>query len=876
LTTGATTSVIKREIGILWRVCVYYKPKTTGNYVFLLEQNKGSKLYVANKEHASVTTAGSGWQETKGMRLTAGRQYHLVATGAQGPWSKVGLGVRLPGGKLVAPLKPRGSGDPDYQLCSNAACDEDTSLQQPTFKAGTNCECAETPAAKYYATANQVYCDNTLDIKTEAECKAAAQEIGRKYAHSFNGRNDHRSCVLTNDGRDLVYFNKSPQPRAQPPNPRYASVCKSPAGAKKENNGCQQPPSDPKSMPWCFCKPGDTPTATKGKAYSQGLIGVAKMDFASKKSGWPAATWCAGLCASTQGCKAWTSTGETCHMFNAAGEMADAEASTSGAIQQGKKHPLAWSYCFPEAAPLAKKKAAGGRRLLSKERAGMHKMPDGSWMLGETHEAAMAAKKKQDPLEKGLGLSSKKATKEDRWNEKTHEPMHENAADAGEQDSVLLSEEPKDGKTVDCVDGRSATSRENQLGNARATSNPDPAIPHGINANRYIWTVPDHVQGSCVLRLRYNISTADYWSWNKIGTPKTDSRKNERRRRIKTGISPIIQDPYLQVGPDPTEDFLALALNTNQYGRTFQDRSYVFGIKARPAGVAKDAKIYNLNVRGKRGNIVQTYPSVEYDFVPNDLCINKGDYVHFQWAGSDYNPQRNPNDGEGAGDLTEENRNQASRADRSNLVDMDTLAKTPIGRLNNPNLEQKTFASTGNGVREGEVPSGMNYPAGSLGDWDKLDSKYQGMFTTPDGKPDKATILKLAMLGQKDNLAKTGKRCKSIEELNNIPNQNDRERDPYNCAKLNSASDKYGQRTPMFDGGLVKMNKAGRFSYMSTRNNNFSNRNQIGFMCVKEGADGTCPKDGVSGCRKAVEDELLAKFKAEGPDGKAAKVMRML
>ena len=92
------------------------------------------------------------------------------------------------------------------------------------------------------------------------------------------------------------------------------------------------------------------------------------------------------------------------------------------------------------------------------------------------------------------------------------------------------------------------------------------------------------------------------------------------------------EDPYIDIGGDSSP--LRLAVDTAQYGRVFQDRSHVFLLRPRPANL-EGKRILNLNVRGKRGNIVQTYPAVEYDFSPNRMEVKEEvDVVHIQWTGT--------------------------------------------------------------------------------------------------------------------------------------------------------------------------------------------------------------------------------------------------
>jgi len=104
-----------------------------------------------------------------------------------------------------------------------------------------------------------------------------------------------------------------------------------------------------------------------------------------------------------------------------------------------------------------------------------------------------------------------------------------------------------------------------------------------------------------------------------------------------------------------------LAIDTTQFGRTFQDRTHMFRIIPRPTGVPATTRIHNLNVAGKRGNIVQAYPATEYKFAPQFLHIAQGDYVHFQWTGCDTNPAGNAGEG-------------TDGTDRSNMMQMKALA----------------------------------------------------------------------------------------------------------------------------------------------------------------------------------------------------------
>jgi hypothetical protein len=242
------------------------------------------------------------------------------------------------------------------------------------------------------------------------------------------------------------------------------------------------------------------------------------------------------------------------------------------------------------------------------------------------------------------------------------------------------------------------------------------------------------------------------------------------------------------VSTDPARDFvgfskdadllnfkLQLSVDTSRLGGTFEDRSHTFRIRRRnETDACSGAKIYNLNTKGRRGGIVQVFPSVPYDFVPAALEVYEGDCVHFQWTGSDANPEENTGSGR-------------SMTDRTNLVEI-------------PDLDRNVPARHG----YAEVTSGRNARP-----------------TTRSMFPDEATVRRMAYLRQELN-------CSSGACVHSLAcNEGEEDVDSAaNCKLLNAAP-------AYFDGGLVRMVKPGRFPFLCTRNNAFGYRSQKGVIVVK-------------------------------------------
>jgi predicted outer membrane repeat protein len=413
----------------------------------------------------------------------------------------------------------------------------------------------------------------------------------------------------------------------------------------------------------------------------------------------------------------------------------------------------------------------------------------------------------------------------------------------------------------------------------------------------YKWELPNFhgllESQECVLRIRYNITTNDF----------LDDFASENSKGYFPG---------LESHDDPEVTYrgarLQLAIDSAQTGRVFQDRTHVFQIKPRPTSVPSDKIIKNLGVRGRRGNIVQAYPSVEYDFSPTILEMNEDDLVHIQWEGSNTNPN---SDGEGR-----------EGTDRSNIVPITVPgASIPAGTPSFPSsfedlfhfttedgtdrtfkaliIRDSTFPEivqqceaakmtlpepstqefndalvdfwTPNGRWKGDLPIGM------AADWTSLSTgEAAGFHQFRQQRPPIGEIDHYALLhdngewydDMNENRVFSRSLClseitdqeaaeepkmfadwiwSSVSSMKSLDNTEELELQLassafYECFHEENCEfsldenegqlqDKLNNASPFFAGNIVSM-KPGVHQYMSTRNNNFSNRAQKGTIIV--------------------------------------------
>merc|ERR1712223_1063032 len=190
------------------------------------------------------------------------------------------------------------------------------------------------------------------------------------------------------------------------------------------------------------------------------------------------------------------------------------------------------------------------------------------------------------------------------------------------------------------------------------------------------------------------MTTADYAPYT------TDARCNDDRNNYV--MSPIEQNPTVDVGVKAQG--LRLAINTAQLGRTFEDRSHVLTMME-PPSVLSGKKIYNLNVQGKRGNIVQTFPAVEYDFWPKKLEVNTNECIAMSWTGSNTHNNGNPAGDGQAGDAGE-GRGGSDRSNIIQIMDKNSTYPAPLDKAVVTDFfeNSKCYQTyTGNAVSSGQT-----------------------------------------------------------------------------------------------------------------------------------------------------------------------------
>jgi len=344
---------------------------------------------------------------------------------------------------------------------------------------------------------------------------------------------------------------------------------------------------------------------------------------------------------------------------------------------------------------------------------------------------------------------------------------------------------------------KTPSTRQNYLGMADNTN----------EAPRFQWALPIYEKDQrCVMRIRHIISNNDEDSVDGDNKDIRTVEEGSPNRSVRSASSPSSSSsssstasssssstrsstPSSSTGSSSsgsgssTEDnsrSLHLALpqrHSSQNKVVYQDRSHIFKLLTRPSQIPQDQTLHNIVIRGKRGNIVQTYPAVEYDFCPNNLKIENGDAIQFQWTGSNTHNNQGESDGQ-AGDAGE----GQGGTDRSNMIQL------YYNKVNFPS------------------PSEMH----------TMFENAEFLWSSKNGGTSRITPQEAALAHATSGYYWSARDVEDTrEELN---------------SQLNNAS-------PSFQGVVFKPQSDQKYFYVSMRNNNFSNRSQKGKIIVGNPVD---------------------------------------
>ena len=309
-----------------------------------------------------------------------------------------------------------------------------------------------------------------------------------------------------------------------------------------------------------------------------------------------------------------------------------------------------------------------------------------------------------------------------------------------------------------------------------------------------------------MFRIRYNMSTMDYDPY------ETDSRMDEDDD--EGIISPIENNPTVDVGV--YAQGLRLAINTAQTGRVFEDNTHTFNVCERPSDAAwQGDDLLNVGVRGKRGNIVQTFPAIEYDFEPQHIEISQGQCMHIQWTGSNTHNNGAPGGDGQTGDAGE----GRGGSDRSTLVQSRLMTESyPV------TYDVYPFADNGDRMEDSDtLMTGSEMV--QVYDFFNFVQCYHPLF--PDATVSKEDAqLTLGTAGFYRGVSYAQGRITAIGE------------DAVLQVLLNNASGsfKQGMVCCVTDDGD---GRGREFSFISTRNNNFTNRSQKLKIIITDDPDST-------------------------------------